>query len=52
MREALTDDVRGLFIETPANPVLAVTDIEKTARIAHEKNVLVIADNTFMTPYR
>lgn len=51
LREALTDDVRGLFIETPANPVLAVTDIEKTARIAHEKNVLVIADNTFMTPY-
>lgn len=47
----LTPDVRAIFIETPSNPLLRVTDIKKIAAIAHKKDILVIVDNTFMTPY-
>lgn len=47
----LTDNVKAIFIETPSNPLLRVTDIEKLVQLAHKKDVLVIVDNTFMTPY-
>lgn len=48
---AFTSDVKAVLIESPANPLLTVTDIEAAARLAHEKNALLIVDNTFMTPY-
>ena len=41
---------RFVFIETPANPTLKLTDIELTARIAHEANALLVVDNTLLTP--
>ncbi|MDR2163339.1 MAG: PLP-dependent aspartate aminotransferase family protein [Clostridiales Family XIII bacterium] len=47
----LTEDVKAILIETPANPLLTVTDIRLLAEIAHSKDVLLIVDNTFMTPY-
>ncbi len=43
--------IKALFLETPANPLMSVTDIAQTARIAHEFGALLIVDNTFMTPY-
>ncbi len=40
-----------LFIETPSNPLLRVTDIKKSAEIAKEHGLISVVDNTFMTPY-
>jgi methionine-gamma-lyase len=39
------------YIETPANPTLQITDIVEVARIAREKNIVTVADNTFATPF-
>ena len=51
LRAALTAKPTQLvFIETPANPTLKLTDIELTARIAHEAGALLVVDNTLLTP--
>ena len=47
----LTPDACAVLVETPANPLLTVSDIAAVARLAHEHKALVIVDNTFMTPY-
>ena len=47
----ISDDVAAIFIETPSNPLLRVTDIARISKIAHKKGALVIVDNTFLTPY-
>ena len=47
----LDDKVKAVFIESPANPLLSVTDIEAVAKITKQKQKLLIVDNTFMTPY-
>ncbi|MBQ9394930.1 MAG: aminotransferase class V-fold PLP-dependent enzyme [Proteobacteria bacterium] len=49
--KAITPDVKALFIESPANPLLTVTDIAAVADIAKKHHILTIVDNTFMTPY-
>ncbi|MBE6514083.1 MAG: PLP-dependent transferase [Thermoplasmata archaeon] len=51
LRKAITDDVRAILLESPANPLMSVTDIRAFSEVAHEKCVKVIVDNTFMTPY-
>jgi len=51
LEEAFTPDVKAVLLETPANPLLTVTDISAVAQIAKAKNALTIVDNTFMTPY-
>ncbi|MDR1495696.1 MAG: PLP-dependent aspartate aminotransferase family protein [Clostridiales Family XIII bacterium] len=48
---ALTNDVRAILIESPANPLLTVVDIRALAEVAKRNNTLLIVDNTFMTPY-
>ncbi len=48
---AITDDVRAILIESPANPLMTVTDIAAVATLAKAYGVLTIVDNTFMTPY-
>lgn len=44
-------DVKAVMIESPANPLMTVTDIKAVADISHKHGLLVIVDNTFMTPY-
>ena len=44
-------DTRALFLETPTNPMMHVTDIEKLSRLTKEKGVLLIVDNTFLSPF-
>ncbi|MDD3394571.1 MAG: PLP-dependent aspartate aminotransferase family protein [Anaerotignum sp.] len=51
LRQKLTQDVKAILVESPANPLLTVTDIAGVAQIAKEKGILTIVDNTFMTPY-
>ncbi|MBO4896704.1 MAG: aminotransferase class V-fold PLP-dependent enzyme [Clostridia bacterium] len=47
----ITDDVRAVLIESPANPLLSVTDLSAVAALAKKHGILTIVDNTFMTPY-
>ena len=49
--DKVDDNVKMVFIETPSNPLLEVTDIKKVADAAHKKGILVVVDNTFMTSY-
>lgn len=53
LHAALNEKTRIVYLETPANPNLKITDIEKTAQIAHAYNpaIRVICDNTFCSPY-
>ncbi|GFH39791.1 trans-sulfuration enzyme family protein [Lactococcus insecticola] len=46
-----SDTVKGIFIETPSNPLLRVTDIAKISALAHKHGAIVAVDNTFLTPY-
>ncbi|HSP21119.1 MAG TPA: bifunctional cystathionine gamma-lyase/homocysteine desulfhydrase [Planococcus sp. (in: firmicutes)] len=48
---AVQDNTKAIFIETPTNPLLKVTDIEAVSAFAKSKGLLTIVDNTFMTPY-
>jgi cystathionine gamma-synthase len=50
-RAALKPNTRGLFVETPSNPMMKVTDIQKCADLIHGRGGLFIVDNTFLTPY-
>jgi cystathionine gamma-synthase len=50
VRAALTDATRLLWIETPSNPMLNLSDIETLAELAHGRGALVCCDNTFATP--
>ena len=48
---AIDDTVKAIYIETPANPLLTVTDIAAVSAIAKKHGKLLIVDNTFLTPY-
>lgn len=50
IRAAVTGTTRLVFLETPANPTLELTDIAAAARIAREAGALLAVDNTFLTP--
>ncbi len=47
----ITPTTRLVWIETPSNPTLRLVDIEAVARAAHARGVLVVVDNTFLSPY-
>ncbi|UTH11357.1 bifunctional cystathionine gamma-lyase/homocysteine desulfhydrase [Macrococcoides canis] len=48
---AITENTKMLYIETPTNPLLNVTDIRKMVEISKAHNLISVVDNTFMTPY-
>ncbi|MFM8533637.1 MAG: cystathionine gamma-synthase [Acidimicrobiia bacterium] len=48
---AIKPNTKYLFIETPTNPMLHVTDIQCVSTLAHKHNVKVVVDNTFASPY-
>lgn len=47
----ITENTKAIFIETPTNPMMNVVDIRKIAGIAKDNNLLLIVDNTFLSPY-
>ena len=49
--EAITDKTRLIYLESPANPTLVLTDIPAVVEVAHKRNIPVLVDNTFCTPY-
>jgi cystathionine gamma-lyase/cystathionine beta-lyase/cystathionine gamma-lyase/homocysteine desulfhydrase len=51
VERSFTPTTRMLYIETPTNPVMEITDIAAAAKLAHEHKVLLAVDNTFMSPY-
>jgi methionine-gamma-lyase len=51
LRQALRPETRLIYVETPSNPAMQVTDIAEAAKIAHENGSLLAVDNTFASPY-
>jgi cystathionine gamma-synthase len=51
LEKKLTPSTKALFIETPSNPMMRVTDIAAAAAITKKHNMLLVVDNTFLTPY-
>ena len=51
VRRAIRPSTRIVFLETPTNPMMTITDIAACADIAHKSDVLVVVDNTFCSPY-
>lgn len=51
VKKSIDESVKAIFIETPTNPLMDITDIEKVSNIAKKKGIYTIVDNTFMTPY-
>ena len=50
IENAVRTNTRIIYIETPSNPLLLITDIEAVARIGRSRNILTVIDNTFATP--
>ncbi len=50
VKKALKPNTKVLFIETPANPTIKITDIRACAEVAEENGLLLVVDNTFATP--
>ncbi len=48
---AITNDTRMIWVETPTNPMLKVVDLEAIVALAKDRDILVVVDNTFATPY-
>lgn len=47
----ITEDTKAVYIETPTNPMMNVTDIEELSKITKKHGILLIVDNTFLSPY-
>ena len=50
VEKAITDQTKALYIETPSNPTMQVTDLAEMSRLATKHGLLLIVDNTFATP--
>ena len=51
LESLIKSNTKAVYIETPTNPMMNVTDIEKISRITKAHGILLIVDNTFMSPY-
>lgn len=51
IKSAINDNTKGVFIETPSNPLMRVSDIIEISNLCNKFNLLLIVDNTFLTPY-
>ena len=49
--DAMTPATKGVFVETPTNPLMWLTDLRAAADVAHRGGALLVVDNTFATPY-
>jgi len=51
VQAAITPETRGIWIETPSNPLLNIVDIAAIVEIARKSGLVTLADNTFLSPY-
>lgn len=49
--DAIRPNTKLIWVETPSNPLLSITDLEMVAQVSKENDILSVADNTFATPY-
>ena len=49
--DAIRPETKAIFVETPTNPLMQITDIREVVQLAKNHELLTIVDNTFMTPY-
>ena len=49
--KSFKENTKGLYLETPSNPLLKVTDLRSASKLAKDHNAITIVDNTFMSPY-
>jgi len=50
IEKAILPNTKLVYVETPANPVIAITDLQTAADLAHKNKALLVVDNTFMSP--
>jgi cystathionine beta-lyase/cystathionine gamma-synthase len=51
VEDAVKENTKMIFVETPTNPMLVLTDLEVVAEISKKNNLISVCDNTFMSPY-
>ena len=51
IKASINENTKAIFIETPSNPLMRVSDIKEISNICKEANLIFIVDNTFLTPY-
>lgn len=51
VENSIDEEVKAIFIESPTNPLMDITDIKAVSEIAKKSGLLTVVDNTFMTPY-
>ncbi len=51
IERALRDETRMLFLETPTNPMMSITDIAACTKLVKDRDILVVVDNTFCSPF-
>ncbi len=51
VEQALRPETKMVYIESPGNPTIEISDIRRIAKAAHANNAVVVVDNTFMSPY-
>lgn len=51
VQASIMPNTRAIYVETPSNPTLKITDLRMIAELAHRHHLVTIADNTFMSPY-
>lgn len=51
LEQAFRPNTKMVFVETPTNPIMTVTDLAAVAEMAHARGAIVVCDNTFMSPY-
>lgn len=51
IKNAIRPNTKLLYLETPANPTMSLTDISLASKLVHEHGIIVVVDNTFCSPY-
>lgn len=51
VKDAIKENTAAFYIETPSNPTMKITDLEAIIKLAKERNIFVVVDNTFLSPY-
>lgn len=51
IKERIKNNTKAIFLESPSNPLLKITDFRAVIEVARKNNIVVIVDNTFMSPY-